>query len=754
MSETPPPPRHPPPDESPIQSPRTVTFQLNNSTSFFDEFAITQETFRQEIEGFKSGDVSTPTFSTTCQFRFDSPGISLTPAEREKEHFDLIGDDRESRMIIEEVVSSAAAAKIASTSNNSLDSLSECGQAHSTQPPIINHNNNNNDRSQSLGDLLIASQQQQLEESNRNGSFDTLMSKGLSDSGIGAFPRDDNLSPSTNTGIMDYISSPDSISSMSFGYFDPSSFSNENANPLDGCNSRTSHYDERKPQPELAAISEESEHETTSNYHYPAPTTTSNYHSASVDKDRDIIEHSYPMTHCSSAPTNTAFSSPTSSSADKQQSYFNNNIAHRRVVSDEVTDTTTLKRSKEMENVDKIGSYEYEVKANQNLKKKGRCKSLMFIVQGSGDELTSEDENQIEEGENEEEEDDIDGGGRIGNVADTRDNDLLIYNRNIESSPRRNLYEKNPSMPCSNEPPPVRLSRKVSASSTRSTPIKTATDQSWKDKMPPFSMSGHNMYSPQSLPSRDAIPRSPFDGSGTFTSRLPYTPLPNLIIDDIDTCSDGKLIMSELSDDLPPLSSIYRPRTPSLSSTATDCMNRSPEPNNNLNEGSPSSQTSFVRRGLRKIMKRSSASAGALIDMDGPRGVGIINQPGSTNSLKRRASAASSSLIASASAHLKPRAKSLKKQRLGKPNKKEKSGSDTFTFNFFRRKQQAARPNLTDIISDLDQRSTSTRNLTATTPTDLRAAGNLAASNRRSTSASILPMSDGGTGFDANSFDG
>ncbi|CTQ86387.1 DH domain-containing protein [Caenorhabditis elegans] len=155
----------------------------------------------------------------------------------------------------------------------------------------------------------------------------------------------------------------------------------------------------------------------------------------------------------------------------------------------------------------------------------------------------------------------------------------------------------------STEPPPVRLPRRVSAvsSTSRSSPQR-ATDQSWKDKMPPFGIVGHSMYSPQSLPSRDAIPRTPFDGS--------------------------------------------------------------------------------------------TISSGASSNIGGS-------------------------------------------QRIGKNAKKEKSGSDTFTFgNLFRKKPPTSRPNLADIISDLDQRST----------TGGRGGGSLSAgaTNRRSTSATILPMSSAG----------
>lgn len=52
------------------------------------------------------------------------------------------------------------------------------------------------------------------------------------------------------------------------------------------------------------------------------------------------------MVHCNSAPSNSAFA----------KSVFNNNIAHRRVVSDDVTEISRLKRSEEVENMDKVGN--------------------------------------------------------------------------------------------------------------------------------------------------------------------------------------------------------------------------------------------------------------------------------------------------------------------------------------------------------------------------------------------------------------
>ncbi|CAL2027515.1 unnamed protein product [Caenorhabditis brenneri] len=657
-------------------------------------------------------------------------------------------------MIVEEGIKNGSVVRPVTPRSiaNSLDSLSECAQHHHSD--VVNANTNS-DRSRSLGDLLSATNQDGA-DSMRNGSYDTLVSKGggggLTDSGIGAgllmmrddMDMDDNALSSSPDRITTDISSPDSFSypAVSFASYDPvggangnvSSYSNENTNPLDS-SSRGHSTDDRK-HTELPAISEESEHEQSIHIPYNHQPHSSSVGPSAQDLAREVVEHTYPMIHCNSAPSNASF--------------LNNNIAHRRVVSEDGTEITRLKRSEEMENMDKIGriSFEKRSSSSHNLKK-GRCKSAMLVFQSDPDDKEETDD-----------EDDVDGY--------SKDNDMLILDKsgvddryrsagggganNKKSSPLRH-YDNHSNLPSisSNEPPPVLIQRKVSAVSTRSSPYK-ASDQSWKDKMPPFGMVGHTMYSPQSLPTRDAVPRSPFDGSAGTVSGASG----RLLISEEETSPDGRTsseteyttpLRPRLYDSIPsppallaatseadlmmPLSEICNQHRFSISSSVNT---ESSPPKSQA--GTPNS--SFVRRSLRKIMKRNGSVSTSALNGGEER----------LGSLKRRASNVSS-FFNSAQAHLRPRTKSLKKQRIGK-KPKEKSGSDTFTFgNLFKRKPPTSRPNLADIISDLDQRSTTSRQMSS-------AGGSLSAGkNRRSTSATILPMNGGGPNEpDSSSLDG
>ncbi|EGT32408.1 hypothetical protein CAEBREN_20766 [Caenorhabditis brenneri] len=703
-------------------------------------------------------------------------------------------------MIVEEGIKNGSVVRPVTPRSiaNSLDSLSECAQHHHSD--VVNANTNS-DRSRSLGDLLSATNQDGA-DSMRNGSYDTLVSKGggggLTDSGIGAgllmmrddMDMDDNALSSSPDRITTDISSPDSFSypAVSFASYDPvggangnvSSYSNENTNPLDS-SSRGHSTDDRK-HTELPAISEESEHEQSIHIPYNHQPHSSSVGPSAQDLAREVVEHTYPMIHCNSAPSNASF--------------LNNNIAHRRVVSEDGTEITRLKRSEEMENMDKIGriSFEKRSSSSHNLKK-GRCKSAMLVFQSDPDDKEETDD-----------EDDVDGY--------SKDNEMLILDKsgvddkyrsagggganNKKSSPLRH-YDNHSNLPSisSNEPPPVLIQRKVSAVSTRSSPYK-ASDQSWKDKMPPFGMVGHTMYSPQSLPTRDAVPRSPFDGSsGTISGASG-----RLLISEEETSPDGRTsseteyttpLRPRLYDSIPsppallaatseadlmmPLSEICNQHRFSISSSVNT---ESSPPKSQA--GTPNS--SFVRRSLRKIMKRNGSVSTSALNGGEER----------LGSLKRRASNVSS-FFNSAQAHLRPRTKSLKKQSctsmfmrgpssggeeygdayfpaasstaslsstststsssspsplsIGK-KPKEKSGSDTFTFgNLFKRKPPTSRPNLADIISDLDQRSTTSRQMSS-------AGGSLSAGkNRRSTSATILPMNGGGPNEpDSSSLDG
>ncbi|EFO83738.1 hypothetical protein CRE_14241 [Caenorhabditis remanei] len=793
--EKPPLPSSPPPE--PYEPPRGVSFALSTESPLYDYNLVTS---------YSSSTSSPSALYVTNEYQRyspSSPGIPLIPEEQKPTTFSFIeslflpvsssnsswqyppSTTPTPPMIIEEgIVKNGSTHPVSPRSiANSLDSLSECAQHHQSD---VQNANTNGDRSRSLGDLLSATTQDG-NDSMRNGSYDTLVSKGgngLTDSGIGAgllmmrdemdIMDDNNTSPSSPDRIPTDISSPDSFSypAVSFASYDPVgagnialSYSNENTNPLDS-SSRGHSSDDRKHS-ELPAISEESEHEQSIHIPYNYQLNHQNPHASSVgplpsaiDRHREVVEHTYPMFHCKSAPSTNSF--------------INNNIEHRRVVSDDVTEITRLKRSEEMENMDKIGrnSFEKRSASSQNLKK-GRCKSAMVVFQGELDEQE----------DSEDEDNDVDGY--------SKDNEMLIldkggaderYRYAGASKANQSLrhYDNHANLPSisSSEPPPVRIHRKVSAasaaSSSRSSPYK-ASDQSWKDKMPPFGMVGHTMYSPQSLPTRDAVPRSPFDGSGTIsgasgvisggsqrlisvelptggetetdgtttspdsTSPLYTTPIrPRLLQYHNLPSPPALLATSEVTEDIMPLSEICNNNRFSISSSI------------NTDHSSPASKSqtsnpnnSFVRRSLRKIMKRGSVSTTTLGTEDG----GLR-----TGSLKRRASNASSSFFASAQAHLRPRPKSLKKQRIGK-NKKEKSGSDTFTFgNLFRKKPTASRPNLADIISDLDQRSTTSRQMSG--------GGSLSvgATNRRSTSATILPMSGGPndptTPFDSASLDG
>lgn len=115
--------------------------------------------------------------------------------------------------------------------------------------------------------------------------------------------------------------------------------------------------------------------------------------------------------------------------------------------------------------------------------------------------------------------------------------------------------------------------------------------------------------------------------------------------------SPTALLAAELTDDLMPLSEICKNHRLSISSSINTEHSQSPPPKSQSG-GAPNS--SFVRRSLRKIMKRGSVSTSALGGDEGLR----------NGSLKRRASNVSSSFFASAQERLRPRAKSLKKQRL------------------------------------------------------------------------------------------
>uniref|UniRef100_A0A8R1HP65 DH domain-containing protein n=1 Tax=Caenorhabditis japonica TaxID=281687 RepID=A0A8R1HP65_CAEJA len=569
---------------------------------------------------------------------------------------------------------------------NSLDSLSEFVQNHKNTDSTVA--NASNDRSRSLGDLLAATSIDAGDS--QNGGYDTLATKSLTDSGIcaGLINRDNTIDSTSPDGLpTDIVSSPESsYAAISFTSYDPESgvFSNENKNPLDF--NRVLIEDRKHP--ELPAISEESEHEHS--VHIP---------SRSVPPDREIVEHTYPMVHCNSAPSNSSFVTMA----------MGNKFAHRRVVSDDATNMTQLKRSKEMENIDSVERVSFE-KGAQNLKK-GRCKSAMLVFQEGRDDSSSSDE-ENRDGE------------------ESRDNEVLIkmsdksgMNKPIAES-FNNCISSVPTI--SNEPPPVRLSRKVSTVSAR----KVASEHSWKDKMPPFALAGHTMYSPQSVPSQDTMPRASFHSDGTISGSGSTSPQlcshdyveSEVTEADCDECTLPfyNLISyaSPTTCTLMPLSDICNQNRLSIASSVQTDQSRSPP------KAPPgSANSSFVRRSLRKIMKRGTVSTSALADQYGELRNG---------SLKRRASNASSSFFASAQAHLKPRTKSLKKQRLGKQNKKEKTGSDTFTFgNFFRKKQPTSRPNLNDIISDLDHRATTSRQMPV--------GGSLSAGNRRSTSTSTLP---------------
>ncbi|CAP36927.2 Protein CBG19792 [Caenorhabditis briggsae] len=817
---------------------------------------------------------STSSSFVGSEFRFfspSSPGIPLIPEDKPSYYESIFLPVSSSwtyppsttpspPMIVEEGVAKNGRPVTPRSIANSLDSLSECAQHHSD---VVNANSNsaNGDRSRSLGDLLSATNQDGT-DAMRNGSYDTLVSKGggLTDSGIGAGlmmgmrdemeMEDNDVSLSSPDRIPTDISSPDSFSypAVSFASYDPvvagSVYSNENTNPLDSSSPSRGHSSDDRKYTELPAISEESEHEQSIHIPYNYPVQTPPPHASSVgplpsavDRHREVVEHTYPMVHCKSAPSTNAF----------------NNIEHRRVVSDDVTEITRLKRSEEMENIDKTGrisvgrsfkgfrrkmynlQFEKRSSSTHNLKKP-RSKSAMIVFQGDPEENSKDEE-------------DVDGY--------SKDNDMLILDRSgVDRSAKNPLrhYDNHSNLPSiSTEPPPVRIHRKVSAasSSSRVSPYK-ASDQSWKDKMPPFGMVGHTMYSPQSLPTRDAIPRSPFDGSGTVSAggsqRLisleVTTPDGRGDTESTDNYSTplrtrtfhhhhhyhsipsppALLATNEVSEVLMPLSEICNQNRFSTISSSTNTDSSPPK--------SATPNSSFVRRSLRKIMKRSSVSASTL-------NVGVVDDGGGlrNGSLKRRASNVSTGFFASAQAHLKPRPKSLKKQSwmctsmllggmvttsspsssggeesdayfpsaslsslsqsssIAKSNKKEKTGSDTFTFgNLFRKKVSpcpftvpvnkmyknmifsrfsaifrslelaekletfkkfyeskptASRPNLADIISDLDQRST-------------RGGGSLSvgATNRRSTSATILPMSGGGgpndptTPFDSSSLDG
>ncbi|ULU14385.1 hypothetical protein L3Y34_016712 [Caenorhabditis briggsae] len=752
----PPLPSSPPPE--PYEPPRRVNFNLSSESPLYNFNLATSSS-------------STSSSFVGSEFRFfspSSPGIPLIPEDKPSYYESIFLPVSSSwtyppsttpspPMIVEEGVAKNGRPVTPRSIANSLDSLSECAQHHSD---VVNANSNsaNGDRSRSLGDLLSATNQDGT-DAMRNGSYDTLVSKGggLTDSGIGAGlmmgmrdemeMEDNDVSLSSPDRIPTDISSPDSFSypAVSFASYDPvvagSVYSNENTNPLDSSSPSRGHSSDDRKYTELPAISEESEHEQSIHIPYNYPVQTPPPHASSVgplpsavDRHREVVEHTYPMVHCKSAPSTNAF----------------NNIEHRRVVSDDVTEITRLKRSEEMENIDKTGriSFEKRSSSTHNLKKP-RSKSAMIVFQGDPEENSKDEE-------------DVDGY--------SKDNDMLILDRSgVDRSAKNPLrhYDNHSNLPSiSTEPPPVRIHRKVSAasSSSRVSPYK-ASDQSWKDKMPPFGMVGHTMYSPQSLPTRDAIPRSPFDGSGTVSAggsqRLisleVTTPDGRGDTESTDNYSTplrtrtfhhhhhyhsipsppALLATNEVSEVLMPLSEICNQNRFSTISSSTNTDSSPPK--------SATPNSSFVRRSLRKIMKRSSVSASTL-------NVGVVDDGGGlrNGSLKRRASNVSTGFFASAQAHLKPRPKSLKKQRIAKSNKKEKTGSDTFTFgNLFRKKPTASRPNLADIISDLDQRST-------------RGGGSLSvgATNRRSISATILPMSGGGgpndptTPFDSSSLDG
>ncbi|CTQ86344.1 DH domain-containing protein [Caenorhabditis elegans] len=757
-SSLPPLPSSPPPE--PVD-PTRITFTLSNESS----------SPRYEFNNLVTS--SSPSYFSYQPYT--SPGIYLLPDREQQPYF---GADFQTEssiswnsptspppppMIVEEEMRSGGGTARPVTPRsiaNSLDSLSECAQHHHHHSDVVNANSNS-DRSRSLGDLLAATMQDGNDDSLRNGSYDTLVTTttkggGLTDSGIGGglllmkgedemdIMDDHNSSSSPDHHrIPTDISSPDSFTypPVSFTSYDPvngsgsvPSYSNENTNPLDST-PRGHSADDRKHS-DLPAISEESEHEQQSIHipynHYPP-------HSSSVGPGaapavREVVEHTYPMVHCNSAPSNTVFNS--------------DRIAHRRVVSDDVTETTRLKRSEELENMDKVGriSFEKRSASTNHLSKSRKGATLVF----------HNDPNEKDETDDEEEYEDAADGY-------SKDNEMLILEKSggeeryrmasvkkKNGSPLRHFdNHSNLTSISSTEPPPVRLPRRVSAvsSTSRSSPQR-ATDQSWKDKMPPFGIVGHSMYSPQSLPSRDAIPRTPFDGStissgassniggsqrqfshevtspdGDETPDSRYSTSSRLY-ENHSISSPTALLAAELTDDLMPLSEICKNHRLSISSSINTEHSQSPPPKSQSG-GAPNS--SFVRRSLRKIMKRGSVSTSALGGDEGLR----------NGSLKRRASNVSSSFFASAQERLRPRAKSLKKQRIGKNAKKEKSGSDTFTFgNLFRKKPPTSRPNLADIISDLDQRST----------TGGRGGGSLSAgaTNRRSTSATILPMSSAG----------
>ncbi|CAI2292678.1 unnamed protein product [Caenorhabditis sp. 36 PRJEB53466] len=723
--EKPPLPSSPPPEpESRPQSAeqiRTVTFSLNTDSPA--SYGIYEDLERREIHNLGERRTEQTHFSYSSEESpqyLSSPGIPLIP-DNQTNYLESIFQEsssswKDSRpqtqpMIVEEV--KLARPVTPRSIANSLDSLSECAQHHRND--FVNANSSS-DRSRSLGDLLTATSN---DSNPRNGSYDTLVSKGqLTDSGIGAgLMRDENPSPDRIP--TDIVSSPDSFlyPAVSFASYDPvgGGFSNENFNFLE--TNRTP-SDDRK-HPELPAISEEMEHEQSTHIPYYQQ------HASSVTpQDREVIEHTYPMVHCNSAPSNSSFAN----------SALNSNFAHRRVVSDDVTEVNRLKRSEEIENMDKIGRISFEKI------KKGRCKSAMLVFQGDPDKHPSTDD-----------EDDY--------ARDSKDNEMLISDKGINAAGSKTeppLYfgKHSTKSSISDKPPPVLLSRKVSAASTRPTSSKSASEQSWKDKMPPFAMTGHTMFSPQSLPTRDAVPRSPFDGAGTISGAGSQRPHSLISIGTEVTCPDGKesspsqplfcngcfsdismsspsALLAELTDDLMPLSEICNQQRFSISSSIQTDQSSPPKSQNG------SANNSFVRRSLRKIMKRGSVSSSAI----GEQYEGLRN-----SSLKRRASNASSSFFASAQAHLKPRTKSLKKQRLGKPNKKEKSGSDTFTFGGLFRKKPSSRANLEEIISDLNQRSTPNKTMMA--GSSVTATG-----NRRSTSATTFPMSDATTA-ESTSLDG
>ncbi|CAD6184510.1 unnamed protein product [Caenorhabditis auriculariae] len=419
-------------------------------------------------------------------------------------------------------------------------------------------------------------------------------------------------------------------------------------------------------------------------------------HGTSRKSSVDAVELSYPMTHCASAPSNSF----------REVVGRQGSIAHRRAISDHAGENR-LKRSEEVENVDRCG-----VDEMNNSKAFGgvRCKSMMLV---------------LERNEEEHEPSDARSSDRLlqDNSSTYSDRSTVAMSSSFDESPTHvvggSMGGPTITSTPSSEPPPVRLARKASSSAAR--PAGKASDQSWKNQFPSFA-SAHTVYSPASLPSRDNGPRSAGihnESSGTisaYSSRSPSPPSNGLLCKSTPS-SQAPVDFSFLTttSDPPPLSSLIR--VVSTSSVATTIGRHEP---------------SFMRRSLRQLVRRSRAA---------------LRTDVRDNSHNRRRPPGASAVANNAVSSFARGKKQRVKPRNNKVNKKEKTGSDTFTFgNLFRKKQP--RGNLHDIVSDLDARSNLTSIDGQTTPSlaSTPTVTSIPSLARRSVSASVF----GGEGASIN----